>query len=44
MKQPRLWNRELQGGFTDGLAEDLKQELEMPRVGSMTLQAVAQRV
>ena len=44
MKQPRLWNRELQGGFTEGLAEDLKQELEMPRVGSTTLQAVAQRV
>ena len=32
------------GGFTEGLAEDLKQELEMPRVGSMTLWAVDQHV
>ena len=44
MKQPRLWNRQLQGVFTEGLAEDLKQEPEMPRVGSRTLQAVDQHV
>lgn len=44
MKQPRLWNRELQGGFTEGLAGDLEQEPEMPRVGSRTLRAVDQHV
>lgn len=41
MKQPRLWNRQLQGDFTEGLAEDLKQDPGMPRVGSRTLQAVS---
>ena len=43
MKQPRLWNREL-WGLHWRPRWGPKQELEMPRVGSMTLWAVDQHV